>query len=232
MINVHNLKIIFLSFMFYSMIGWIIEVIDQFYRQKKIINRGFLIGPYCPVHGIGAMLMLLLLRNISNNVIVLFISSVVICSVLEYFTGFLLEKLFKARWWDYSDYKFNLNGRICLQNSLFFGLAGVIIVKFGQPFIYNVIMDIPSDILNIISIILLVIFTVDLIVSFNVICSFKNLANDLFKDSTEEISSKVRNVVKSKSILLKRLLNAFPTLKKGVIKIKHNISNIFNFVIK
>ena len=143
-----------------------------------------------------------------------------------------MEKLFKARWWDYSDYKFNLNGRICLQNSLFFGLAGVIIVKFGQPFIYNVIMDIPTNILNIISIVLLVIFSVDLIVSFNVICSFKNLANDLFKDSTEEISSKVRNVVKSKSILLKRLLNAFPTLKKGVIKIKHNISNIFNFVIK
>ena len=232
MINIYNIKLLFLSFMFYSLIGWIIEVIDQLYRQKKFINRGFLLGPYCPVHGIGALLMLLLLKNISDNYLILFISSVVICSVLEYFTGFILEKIFKARWWDYSDYKFNLNGRICLQNSLFFGLAGVIIIKIAQPFFYEIITSIPANILNIICIIILIIFCIDLIISFNVVCSFKTLTNDIFKDSTEEISNKVRNAIMKKSIFFKRLINAFPNLKKGVKKLKKNIIHIFDLGIK
>lgn len=232
MINIYNIKLLFLSFIFYSLIGWIIEVIDQLYRQKKFINRGFLLGPYCPVHGIGALLMLLLLKDISDNYFILFISSVVICSILEYLTSFILEKIFKARWWDYSDYKFNLNGRICLQNSLFFGLAGVIIIKISQPFIYDIFNNIPSNILNTICIITLIIFCIDLIVSFNVICNFKSLTNDLFKDSTEEISNKVRNTIMKKSIFFKRLINAFPSLKKGVKKLKNNIVHIFDLGIK
>ncbi len=231
-INIYNFKIVFISFVFYSLIGWIIEVIDQFYRQKKFINRGFLLGPYCPVHGVGALLMLLLLSRFSNNSLVLFISSVLICTVLEYLTGFLLEKIFKARWWDYSDYKFNLNGRVCLQNSLFFGLAGVVIVKFSQPFLMNIITNMSANLLNIICITLLLIFCIDLVVSFYVICSFKNLTNDILKDSTEEISSKVKNKLAKHSVFFKRLIVAFPSLRRSVIKIKNNIVSFFGLVIK
>ena len=75
MINIYNIKIIFILFIFYSMIGWIIEVLDQFYRKKRFINRGFLIGPYCPVHGIGALLMVLLLSGITDSYIILFFSA-------------------------------------------------------------------------------------------------------------------------------------------------------------
>lgn len=232
MINIYNIKILFISFIFYSMIGWIIEVFDQFYRQKKFINRGFLLGPYCPVHGIGALLMLLLLSRFSNNTLILFINSILICTTLEYLTGFLLEKIFKARWWDYSDYKFNLNGRVCLQNSLFFGLAGVIIVKFSQPFLMNIIILMPANILNIICIIVLLIFGTDLIISFYIICSFKNLTNDILKDSTEEISSRVKNKLSKHSIFFKRLIMAFPNLKRGVRKIKNNIVSFFELIIK
>ncbi|MCI8778977.1 MAG: putative ABC transporter permease [Bacilli bacterium] len=232
MINIYNIKLVFISFVFYSIVGWIIEVIDQFYRQKKFINRGFLLGPYCPVHGIGALLMLLLLSRFSNNSFILFISSVLICTILEYLTGFLLEKLFKARWWDYSDYKFNLNGRVCLQNSLFFGLAGVIIVKFSQPFLISVISNISANMLNIICIIILIIFCFDLIVSFYVICSFKNLTNNMLKDSTVEISNKVKAKLAKQSVLFKRLIMAFPNLKRGVIRIKNNIVSFFTLVIK
>lgn len=232
MINIYNIKIVFISFVFYSLIGWIIEVIDQFYRQKKFINRGFLLGPYCPVHGTGALLMLLLLSRFSNNAFLLFISSVLICTTLEYLTGFLLEKIFKARWWDYSDYKFNLNGRVCLQNSLFFGLAGVLIIKFSQPFLMSVILSIPTNVLNIICVILLLIFSFDLIISFNIICSFNNLTTDMLKDSTEEISNKVKTKLAKHSIFFKRLIMAFPNLKRGVIKIKDNIVDFFTIVIK
>ncbi len=232
MINIYNIKILFISFIFYSLIGWIIEVIDQFYRQKKLINRGFLLGPYCPVHGIGALLMLLLLGRFYNNTLILFISSVLICTTLEYLTGFLLEKIFKARWWDYSDYKFNLNGRVCLQNSLFFGLAGVIIVKFSQPFLMGLIANISTNLLNIICIVLLLMFCIDLIISFYVICSFKNLTNNILKGSTEEISSKVKSKLAKHSIFFRRLIMAFPNLKRGVNKIKKNIVNFLGLVIK
>lgn len=227
MINIYNIKIVFMSFIFYSMIGWIIEVVDQFYRQKKFINRGFLLGPYCPIHGLGALLMLILLSKFFNNTLVLFINSVLLCTVLEYITSYVLEKIFRARWWDYSDYKFNLNGRVCLQNSLFFGLAGVIIVKFSQPFLLNSLLSLSTTTLNIICIVILIIFGTDSIISFHIICSFKNLTNNILKDSTEEISSRVKNKLAKQSIFFKRLVMAFPNLKRGVIKIKNNIVSFF-----
>ncbi len=224
-----DIKMVFLSFICYSVIGWILEVLDQLWRQHKFINRGFLIGPYCPVHGIGALLMLKLLKRFSNDYLMLFISAVFICSILEYFTSFILEKLFKARWWDYSDYKFNLNGRICLQNSILFGLAGVLIIKIGQPFIYRVVTSCPTNVLTMTCILILVIFSVDVLVSFNVICSFRSLTNDLLKDSTEEISNKVKNKLMSSSVLIKRLVTAFPSFKNNVIKLKDNIVSVFYF---
>jgi len=229
MINIYNVKILFLLFIFYSMIGWVIEVIDQFFRQKKFINRGFLIGPYCPVHGIGALLMILLLNDVNNNYITLFFSAALICTILEYITGFLLEKIFKARWWDYSCYKFNLNGRVCLQNSIFFGVAGVFIVKIGNPFIVKFIVKNLIN-LDIICLILGLIFVLDLIISFNVIVKFKNITNSLTKDNTEEISNRVKKTLSRKSILFKRLINAFPNLKKSAKKIKDNIIGIFNYI--
>lgn len=229
MINIYNIKIIFILFIFYSMIGWIIEVLDQFYRKKRFINRGFLIGPYCPVHGIGALLMVLLLSGITDSYIILFFSTSLICTILEYITSFLLEKIFKARWWDYSCYKFNLNGRVCLQNSIFFGIAGVFIVKIANPFVVKFIIQNVPD-LNVICLVLGIIFTLDLFISFNVIVKFKNITNILTKDSTEEISNRVKKTLAKKSILFKRLINAFPNLKNGAKKIKDNIISIFNVI--
>ena len=229
MINIYNIKIIFILFIFYSMIGWILEVLDQFYRKKRFINRGFLIGPYCPVHGIGALLMVLLLSGITDSYIILFFSASLICTILEYITSFLLEKIFKARWWDYSCYKFNLNGRVCLQNSIFFGIAGVFIVKIANPFVVKFIIQNVPD-LNVICLVLGIIFTLDLFISFNVIVKFKNITNILTKDSTEEISNRVKKTLAKKSVLFKRLINAFPNLKNGAKKIKDNIISIFNVI--
>ena len=229
MINIYNIKIIFILFIFYSMIGWIIEVLDQFYRKKRFINRGFLIGPYCPVHGIGALLMVLLLSGITDSYIILFFSASLICTILEYITSFLLEKIFKARWWDYSCYKFNLNGRVCMQNSIFFGIAGVFIVKIANPFVVKFIIQNVPD-LNVICLVLGIIFTLDLFISFNVIVKFKNITNILTKDSTEEISNRVKKTLAKKSVLFKRLINAFPNLKNGAKKIKDNIISIFNVI--
>ena len=123
-----NIKIYFLLFLTYSIFGWIMEMIVTLITDKEIVNRGFLIGPYCPIYGTCSILMILLLNRITDSIL-LFVLSIIICSVGEYLTSYLMEKIFKARWWDYSRMKFNLNGRICLRNCLFFGILGFLMIK-------------------------------------------------------------------------------------------------------
>lgn len=110
---------IFLWFMLYSIVGWAYEtVVCSLIKYHRVINRGFHIGPYCPIYGIGAVICFLLLDDIRyqipgiGGVLVIFVMSGFIACTIEYFISWLMEKLFHARWWDYSDRPFNLNGRI------------------------------------------------------------------------------------------------------------------------
>ena len=104
----NNLCFYFVLFLIYSFIGWLMEISFTLYKDKTLVNRGFLMGPYCPIYGCGCILIILLLKRYLNDFIVLFIMSMVICSILEYLTSYIMEKLFKARWWDYSKKKFNI----------------------------------------------------------------------------------------------------------------------------
>lgn len=88
------------------------EVVCKLIQFRRFINRGFLIGPYCPIYGFGSVLIGLLLSRYAGEPLVVFILAMVVCGTLEYVTSYLMEKLFHARWWDYSDKRFNLNGRI------------------------------------------------------------------------------------------------------------------------
>ena len=124
----------FLWLMIYSMIGWIYESTICSIGHRKLINRGFLNGPYCPIYGTGAVLVLLVLGKIQNPVALFFAGAVVTCS-LEYFTSWLMEKLFHARWWDYSKRKFNIGGRVCLIGAVVFGAFSVVLIKFLHPLI-------------------------------------------------------------------------------------------------
>lgn len=129
------------------------EVTQGYVRHKKFVNRGFLIGPYCPIYGYGAISMTLLLKGYANDPIVLFVMAIVICSILEYTTSFVMEKLFKIRWWDYSNRKFNINGRICLETMIPFGILGCLMIYFVNPFMFAIIDMIPSNLINIIVVI-------------------------------------------------------------------------------
>ena len=102
-------------FFIYSILGWIMEVINGFIKTKKVVNRGFLIGPYCPIYGTGVILITILLKKYMEDRIITFIMSMLICGILEYFTSYFMEKFFNARWCDYSNRKMNINGRICLE---------------------------------------------------------------------------------------------------------------------
>lgn len=194
------------------------EVCIGLIRNKRFINRGFLIGPYCPIYGIGCILITICLQNFSKNPIILFFMSLIICSGLEYATSYIMEKLFKARWWDYSDRKVNINGRVCLEYMLAFGILGIVIIYIVNPYLLSLINKISFNNLYLITIILFLIFIIDNIISFQIIYTFKNTIITVAKDSTEQISEKVHEILLEKSILVKRLHNAFPDLQ---VKIKN-----------
>ena len=124
----------FLWLMIYSIIGWVYESTICSIGHRKLINRGFLNGPYCPIYGTGAVLVLLVLGKIQNPVLLFFAGAVLTCS-LEYFTSWLMEKLFHARWWDYSKRKFNIGGRVCLIGAVVFGAFSVVLVLFLHPWV-------------------------------------------------------------------------------------------------
>lgn len=199
--------------MFYSFIGWVIEIINELITEKRYVNRGFLIGPYCPIYGCGALFMIVLLTRYLDDPVVLFIMSVVICSILEYFTSYIMEKIFKARWWDYTNRKYNINGRICLETLVPFGIGGLIIMYLVNPLVINVISIIPILVMKIIGLLLLIIFIVDISISFNIIFKFRNITKKQERDNTAEITAKVKEILIKKSKLGKRLIKSFPNLK-------------------
>lgn len=213
MIEFRNL---FLLFMIYSIIGWIVEIIHSYFYTKKIANRGFLIGPYCPIYGLGTVFMTAISTTTSNDLFGIFAKSMIVCALLEYTTSYAMEKLFKKRWWDYSNRKYNLNGRICLENLVLFGIAGCILIKFTNPFFINIIDNIPGLIANIISITIGIIFVGDIITSYIIVNKFKNVKFSE-KDSTIELKDKMYEDL---NYITKRLVKAFPQLKESKLRKK------------
>ena len=133
----HSIELYFLLFISYSVFGWVMEVIVKFIQYKRFINRGFLIGPYCPIYGFGALFITLLLNKYIEYPMLLFIVAIIICSILEYMTSLVLEKIYHARWWDYSNKKFNLNGRICVNTMIPFGILGMIMMYVFNPLVFK-----------------------------------------------------------------------------------------------
>lgn len=216
-----NIEILFILFLIYSFGGWLIESIGDLINKKRFINRGFLIGPYCPIYGVGVVLITVLLSKYTNDIIALFFLSIFLCGILEYVTSYIMEKIFKARWWDYSDMKFNINGRICLETLVLFGFAGVATMHFSTPAIVSILSNIPSVILHIISGVFALVFIVDCIISLNIMNSIKLIkisVTNQIKDNTDEITSKVREIIMVKSAPYRRLILAFPQAFTNKIK--------------
>lgn len=216
----HTIEIYFLLFISYAFLGWCMEVTCKFIQYKKFINRGFLIGPYCPIYGWGALAITILLKRYMEDPLVLFVMSTLICSIIEYLTSYFMEKKYHARWWDYSNKKFNINGRICLETLIPFGILGVAIMYGTNPILFKLYNQIPQLVINILTAILFIGFIVDNIISSNIISSINVEENKLIKDNTEEITEKIKQVLRQKSWLHRRLINAYPGLKDIKVKIK------------
>lgn len=220
----------FLLFMIYSTAGWTMEVVLKYKEHKRFIDRGFLIGPYCPIYGYGAILITTLLYKYNSDPIVLFFMTVLTCGTLEYFTSWIMEKLFKARWWDYSKRRFNLDGRVCLGTLIPFGLFGLILTYFTNPFLINCFDKVDMIVLNIIAGIVFAIYIIDNIISTIIIIGFRKttikIGMEKKEDNTEDITRRVREILAQKSWGYRRLIDAFP----GLETIKLRIQEITNEV--
>lgn len=216
-----------LIFFIYSFLGWLMEVFLSIIQHHRFINRGFLIGPICPIYGVGCLLIIWLLSRYQRDPVVLFLMAVIICSLLEYITSYIMEKIFKNRWWDYSSKKYNINGRICLECAIPFGIGGCFIFYLVNPLLSIAYNHISLLILEIVTIILLVFLTIDLILSFKIIFNLKNISNSIKCDSTEIITKKVREILNNKTFLYRRLILSFPDMqvKNKLSILKEKINN-------
>lgn len=130
-----------LYFIIYSFFGWVIESIFKTILQKKFVNSGFLYGPFCPIYGFGAIIMLLFLEPFKSNIIILFFMAFIVMSIWEYIVGWYLEKKFNTKYWDYTGNFLNIKGRVCLINSIFWGVLGVIFMLWVHPIIRKICRD-------------------------------------------------------------------------------------------
>ena len=231
---IREIEIYIMLFFIYSLAGWLIEMIPATIREKKFVDRGFLVGPYCPIYGYGAILITLLLGKYKSDPITLFIMTIVLCGTLEYLTSYFMEKIFKARWWDYSKRKFNLNGRVCLGTLLPFGIFGMILMYIANPFFIEKIQQISPMWTDILFWSLLIIYIIDNIVSGIVIGYVKKTEKRFTPevDNTEEMTEKVKAVLEAKSPLHRRLLRAYPKLQAVKVKIKEKQEEIKEQIIE
>ena len=176
------------------------------------------------MYGVGVVAVTLLLKRYIDDIPALFILAVVICGGLEYFTSYMMEKIFKARWWDYSDKKLNINGRICLTNSLAFGIIGIFLMYYVNPYLVQMLVRLSNISVYIISSVLFVIFVADYVISSKLMLGFADTLLSIHKDNTEEITQKIKEILREKSIFTKRIADAFPDVKIKIDNIKKRIN--------
>jgi uncharacterized membrane protein len=172
---------IFIQFVFYSLLGWLMESVYVSAFEKRWINRGFLNGPICPIYGFGALLVLFTFGRFQGHWLMVFVGAIFLSSSLEFLTSWLMEKLFNNRWWDYSHHRFNLQGRISLQISLAWGVLCLIVVYGVAPIVDRAIALVPALILNWIAVVSAIIIAVDLWISVSGTLRLNRLLDQLYQ---------------------------------------------------
>ena len=218
-------------FFIYSLMGWVTEVVLKYFQYKRFINRGFLIGPYCPIYGTGAVIVTLggnLLASVDRSWVMSFLIAFVLCGLLEYMTSYILEKHFHARWWDYSQKPMNLHGRVWIGNLILFGLGGMAIIKILNPRLLALpsLMD-PLFFTSLLTAVSLL-FVADGIMSAFIMSLLKRGVEESRSDKSEEIAAEVRYLLENRSVFHKRILDAYPELTFRTERVKARLERIRN----
>lgn len=175
-------------FIIYAFLGWCVEVAFHVVTSGKFVNRGFLNGPVCPIYGFGMIILVFCLQSLSENFFLLFLGAFFLTSTLEFITGFVLEKVFNDKWWDYNNMPFNIKGYICLSFSIIWGLAGVFMIDIIHPSIAKFVSILDNKIGNTILIFIIAYFITDFIITILGIMEIKK-----YMRIREEIAEKLRS---------------------------------------
>ena len=204
---------IVLQFFIFGFAGWCMEVILKYRQYHRFINRGFLTGPILPIYGFGVVLITVVVGNLASvesGIVTTFAMSLLICGIVEYLTSYVLEKIFHARWWDYSQKPMNLNGRVWIGNLALFGLAGVAIIHIVNPVLFSALDRIPLNTRKVTAVVLLAILAADFVISYFVLKLVKVGVESSEADNTEEISKEVRKLLTNRSYFYSRFADAYP----------------------
>ncbi len=186
-----------LYIMIYSFVGWVYETIICSLEAKRLVNRGFFNGPYCPIYGFGALIDVAIIGRI-ESVPLLFLLGALLDCTLEYITSYVMEKMFHARWWDYSTYRFNLNGRICLLGAVVFGAFSALTIKVIHPAVVYAVGFVGQPALHITSGVLLALFAVDAVVTITGMSGFNEKLHELTLE-LESTAAKLGEAIHSES---------------------------------
>lgn len=180
-------------FLIYAFLGWCAEVAFAAVHKGIFINRGFLNGPVCPIYGVGMLVVVTLLWGLRSNLILLFLGSAGLTTALEYATGWILEKFFHDKWWDYSDKPFNVKGYICLEFTILWGLAAAFIVGAVHPFVFILIKKTPFVLGVILMAVFLAAFVTDLVITVTALAKLPKKLNAMLEaeKALKAISDKI-----------------------------------------
>lgn len=162
----YELYDIYYNFFIYSVFGWIYESCYVSVKTNNLVNRGFLNGPIIPIYGIGSTVVMMVLTPFKSYIILIYFGGMLLATILEYLVSYLMEKLFNAKWWDYSEFRFNIKGRVSLHSSLFWGFLSVLMIEVLKPFSDTLINYIPRKSGEIIAYIILIMILIDVLISF------------------------------------------------------------------
>lgn len=185
-----------LFFYVYCFLGWIWESGYVSARERKWTNRGFMHGPFLPIYGSGAIMILLATIPVKDNLLLIFFMGMIASTILEYFTGAAMERLFHVRYWDYSNQFCNLNGYICLKCSLAWGGFSILMVRFIHVPVERCILWIPHTLEEIIAFVLTLVFVADFALSFREAMDFRNMLESLTENNEE-----IRRLVKRMEVI-------------------------------
>lgn len=207
---------IIMYFVIYSFLGWAVETIYCSLGEGRFVYRGFLNGPFCPIYGFGAIFVVLFLNGFREEPIILFLASIVITSTLEYITSYIMEKIFHMKWWDYSERKFNINGRVCLRNSTLFGLLSLTLIELIHPATTNFISNFNDRQIYILSNLFLIYFFLDTIYTSLGLLDLKpklKLVSDLDLELEEDLEKLKSRLSQKREEFLKDSKAMFSKLK-------------------